>query len=427
MIIKGRRRGLIGEITVPGDKSISHRGIIIGSLAKGSTIINNMLMSEDVKKTVRCFKDMGVYIREMGNQIHIRGAGLHGLDKPHDVLDCGNSGTTMRLLSGILIGQKFSSTLTGDSSLNNRPMDRIIIPLRHMGGKINGVNDRCPPLRIKPSTYGINAISYELPVASAQVKSCILLAALYGKGITSVIENKVTRDHTERMLKYFGADIYHRDNSICIRPRGELIARDMYIPGDISSASYFMVAGLLVEGSHIMIKNVGINPTRTGIIHVLRNMGANIHIINKKTINSEPMGDIEVKYSHLRGVKIGDAMMGTLIDEIPIIAVAAALANGKTIIKGAGELKYKESDRIKSISTELKKMGADIEELSDGMVINGRNILKPATLESRGDHRIAMALSIAALKAEGQSKIEDYKCIDISYPGFYKSLDELSV
>lgn len=425
LIISGKGKKLIGEITVPGDKSISHRSIIIGSLAEGITTVNNILMSEDVKRTIKCFQDMGVDIKEDGHRIFIEGVGLYGLNKPNNILDCGNSGTTIRLLSGVLIGQKFSTTLTGDKSLINRPMDRIIIPLRKMGGNINGREDKYPPLEIKPTVDNLKGISYELPVASAQVKSSILLATLYGKGTTKVVENKTTRDHTERMLKYFGGQVFNEDGEIYIKSNSYLVGKDIYIPGDISSAAYFMVASSLIEGSHIVIKNVGINPTRTGIIHVLKEMGADINILNEKIINNEPIADIEVKYAPLKGCKIEGKIIGRLIDELPIIAVAAALADGRTIIRDAKELRYKESDRIKAMSVELSKMGAKIEELSDGMIIDGVDRLRPAKLNSYGDHRIAMALTIATLRAKDKSSIHGFEFINISYPGFYKTLDYL--
>lgn len=426
LIINGGKRKLLGEITVPGDKSISHRSIILGALSNGTTMVENILVAEDTKRTINCFRDMGVNIDEEGDRIIVEGVGLQGLDKPKGMLDCGNSGTTMRLLSGILIGQSFATTLTGDESLTQRPMDRIIIPLRKMGGYIHGIEDRFPPLDIRPSDNGLNSISYELPVASAQVKSSILLATLYGKGTTRIIEKKETRDHTERMLEYFGANIYHRDGVIYMESGNPLEGKDIYVPGDISSAAYFIVAGLLIEGSHIVIRNVNINPTRTGIIDVLKEMGASIRITNRRIKNREPIGDIEVKNSTLRGIKIDGDIVGTLIDEIPIIAIAAALSKGRTIIRDVEELRYKECDRIKAIYNELKKMGAVIEELSDGLIIQGRENLRPANLDSYKDHRIAMALSIAALTAEGKSRIKNHESINISYPNFYKTLSKLS-
>jgi 3-phosphoshikimate 1-carboxyvinyltransferase len=422
--INGHGKKLIGEINVPGDKSISHRSIIIGSLAKGKTIIENILMSEDSKRTIDCFKQMGVKIEESNGTIYIEGSGLHGLDKPTGFLDCGNSGTTMRLLSGVLVGQKFSTSLIGDESLMNRPMKRIIMPLRKMGGNISGREDEYPPIDIKP-TEKLNGINYQLPIASAQVKSSILLATLYSKGVTKIIENKTTRDHTERMLNYFGCNIIKKGSEIIMDQKPILMGKKLYVPGDISSASFFIVAASLMEGSNITIKNVGINPTRIGIISVLKDMGADIKILNKRILNNEPIGDIKVKHSYLHGIEISEDIIGTLIDEIPIIAVAATLAKGKTIIKNIEELKYKESNRIEAITTELNKMGARIKELPDGMTIEGIDCLKPANIYSYNDHRIAMALSIAALRAEGESFISGYQCVNVSYPNFYETLFNL--
>ena len=416
LIIGGNGKKLVGEIRVPGDKSISHRSIIIGALADGKTIIKNFLISEDTKRTMACFRKMGVNIENRRGTVYVEGVGLHGLNRPREILDCGNSGTTMRLLSGVLVGQEFPTTLIGDESLMNRPMKRILIPLRKMGGNIVGREDKYPPLDIKPVTDTLKRISYELPVASAQVKSSILLASLYSEGITKIIEDKITRDHTERMLNYFGCNIVKNGREITMTGNPLLYGKEVLVPGDISSAAFFIVAGSLIEGSSIVIKDVGINSTRAGIISVLKEMGANIKVSNESLVNNEPIGDIEVKYSHLKGCVVEGDMVGTLIDEIPIIAVAAALAKGKTIIRDVEELKYKESNRIKAMVTELKKMGARVEELSDGIVIEGVDYLKPAKLHSYNDHRIAMALSIAALKAEGESIIDDYQCVYISYP-----------
>ena len=425
LIIGGNGKKLVGEIRVPGDKSISHRSIIIGALADGKTIIKNFLISEDTKRTMACFRKMGVNIENRRGTVYVEGVGLHGLNRPRELLDCGNSGATMRLLSGVLVGQEFPTTLIGDESLMNRPMKRILIPLRKMGGNIVGREDKYPPLDIKPVTDTLKRISYELPVASAQVKSSILLASLYSEGITKIIEDKITRDHTERMLNYFGCNIVKNGREITMTGNPLLYGKEVLVPGDISSAAFFIVAGSLIEGSSIVIKDVGINSTRAGIISVLKEMGANIKVSNESLVNNEPIGDIEVKYSHLKGCVVEGDMVGTLIDEIPIIAVAAALAKGKTIIRDVEELKYKESNRIKAMVTELKKMGARVEELSDGIVIEGVDYLKPAKLHSYNDHRIAMALSIAALKAEGESIIDDYQCVNISYPNFYETLSSL--
>lgn len=421
LIIRGKVDRLIGEVIVPGDKSISHRSIILGSIAEGDTLISGILMSEDVKRTVEAFKKMGVNIKEEGDKVCIEGVGMKGLKRPNSIIDCGNSGTTMRLLSGILVGQEFSAILMGDESLTYRPMDRIIIPLREMGALIQGREDRYPPLVIK-SVDKLKGINYKLPVASAQVKSAILLATLYAEGQTRIIERRVTRDHTERMLNYLGCPVANKKGQIYVNSKGILTGKDVYIPGDISSAAYFMVAAILIKDSNIVIKNVGINPTRTGIIKVLKKMGANIRICNRKYINNEPVADIQVEYSKLKGTLIDEDIVGTLIDEIPIIAVAASLAEGTTIIKGAEELKYKESNRIVAISNELRKMGANIREQPDGMIIEGNSYLEPANLDTYNDHRIAMALSIAALRAEGESKINGHESVNVSYPNFYNTL-----
>ena len=408
MRIKGIKK-LKGEIKIPGDKSISHRAVMIGSIAKGKTIVENILLSEDTLRTIECFREMGVEIDidSKKNILRINGNGLNGLKKPVNPLDCGNSGTTMRLLAGILVGQNFSSVLIGDNSLSNRPMDRIIIPLKKMGANIKGAMDKYPPLRIEP-TDGLNGINYELPVASAQVKSAILLASIYSKEKTKVIENKVTRDHTERMLEYFGEN--------------QFSGKSVYVPGDVSSASFFIVAATIIEGSSIMIKDVGLNPTRTGIIDVLKAMGGNIKVENIRNINNEPLGDLYVSHSALKGIELDRNIMGRLIDEIPIIAVAAAFAEGTTIIRNAEELKYKETDRIKAMTKELKKMGADINELPDGLIIKGKKELNAANVNTFNDHRIAMALSIAALNIRGESEIIESQCVNISYPNFYEDI-----
>ncbi|MCQ4923835.1 3-phosphoshikimate 1-carboxyvinyltransferase [Tissierella carlieri] len=405
-------KALRGEIKIPGDKSISHRAVMLGSISKGETTIENVLLSEDTLRTIECFREMGIKIDIDGkeNRVRIQGKGIYSLEKPSKPLDCGNSGTTMRLLAGILGGQKFSSTLIGDDSLSKRPMDRIIIPLTKMGVNIKGEENKYPPLRIYPSDE-LQGIEYELPIASAQVKSSILLASIYSKGRTKVIEKKTTRDHTERMLEYFG--------------QGEFKGKEIYVPGDISSASFFIVGASIIKDSSIVIKDVGINPTRSGIIDVIKAMGGNIRIENIRTINNEPIGDIFVSYSPLKGIELDENIIGRLIDEIPVIAVAAAFAEGTTIIRNAEELKYKETDRIKAMVNELRKMGADIEALSDGLIINGKKSLNPTNMNTYNDHRIAMALSIAALNIMGESKITDTQCVNISYPNFYETMWEI--
>lgn len=419
---------LIGEIKVPGDKSISHRSIMLGAIAKGETKVSNILFSEDTLRTIECFKAMGVNVEvdEGDNRVIIQGVGLYGLKKPNKPLDCQNSGTTMRLISGLLLGQEFSSTVYGDDSLNNRPMNRIINPLRLMGGNISGKENNFPPLNINP-TKELRGINYTLPVASAQVKSSILLASLYSHGVTNIKEDKITRDHTERMLDYFGADIEYTSKDICLKDKSELIGKDIFVPGDISSAAFFMVAASILEDSSIIIKDVGLNPSRTGIIKVLESMGASIEILNKRILNNEEFGDIKVVYKPLMGINLEGHIIGTLIDEIPIIAVAAAFAKGKTIIRNAEELKHKETDRIKAIATELRKMDCNIEELEDGLIIHGDQELRGSILDSHKDHRIAMALTIAALNSSGSSKIQNSDCVNISYPNFYNDLKNCTV
>jgi 3-phosphoshikimate 1-carboxyvinyltransferase len=403
---------LKGEIKIPGDKSISHRAVMLGSIAEGETNIENVLLSEDTLRTIECFKEMGIKIDvdKTNNKVKIVGSGIHGLKKPNKALDCGNSGTTMRLLSGILVGQEFPSTLVGDESLSKRPMDRIIIPLTEMGGNIKGERDKYPPLNIFPSKE-IKGIKYVLPVASAQVKSAILLASIYSKSKSNIIEKKVTRDHTERMLDYFG--------------EGQFRGKEIYVPGDISSAAFFIVGASIIKGSSIRIKGVSINPTRSGIIDVLKAMGGNIEIENIRNINNEQMGDIAVTYAPLNGIDVDENLIGRLIDEIPVLAVAAAFAEGTTIIRNAEELKYKETNRIKVMVNELKKMGADIDELPDGLIIHGKKELKPSIVDSYNDHRIAMALSIAALNIEGISEIKNSECVNISFPDFYTRIFSL--
>lgn len=421
--------GLKGTVSVPGDKSISHRGIMFGSIADGTTEIHNFLPGADCLATIRCFRALGIEIEQEGSTVTVHGKGLHGLSAPSHILDVGNSGTTTRLLSGILAGQPFESKLSGDESLNSRPMKRIIGPLTQMGADISSIlHNGCAPLYIAPSR--LHGIHYDSPVASAQVKSCILLAGLYADGETSVTEPGLSRNHTELMLKEFGADIRSVHDLDCsrttaiIQPGRELHGQKLTVPGDISSAAYFIAAGLIVPDSEIRITNVGINPTRAGILKVCEDMGARIELSNERTEGGEKIADITVRTSRLHGTVIEGDIIPALIDEIPVIAVMAAVAEGTTVIRDAAELKVKETDRIETVTDNLKAMGCDVTPTEDGMIINGGK-LKGASIHTLLDHRIAMAFSIAALAAEGRTRILDSKCVDVSYPAFYDTFEEL--
>lgn len=422
--------GLRGEVNIPGDKSISHRCIMFGSIASGTTEISNFLQGADCLATINCFRKMGIEIENQPEKIIVHGKGLHGLTAPTEILDVENSGTTTRLISGILVGQPFESKLSGDNSLNSRPMKRIMEPLTRMGGHISSIlRNGCAPLYIAPGK--LHGIHYDSPVASAQVKSSILLAGLYADGETSVTEPSLSRNHTELMLKEFGADIrsqYDLNTSKAtafIRPCSELYGQKIMVPGDISSAAYFIAAGLLVPNSEILIKNTGINATRAGILKVCEDMGANITLLNERTEGGEAIADILVRTSKLHGTTISGDIIPTLIDEIPIIAIMAAAAEGTTIIKDAAELKVKETNRIETVVDNLKAMGCDIIATDDGMIIHGGRPLHGATIHTLLDHRIAMAFSIAALIAEDTTRILDSKCVDVSYPTFYDSFENL--
>ena len=422
--------GLRGEVNIPGDKSISHRCIMFGSIASGTTEISNFLQGADCLATINCFRRMGIEIENQEEKIIVHGKGLHGLTAPTEILDVGNSGTTTRLISGILVGQPFESKLSGDNSLNSRPMKRIMEPLTKMGGHISSIlRNGCAPLYIAPGK--LHGIHYDSPVASAQVKSSILLAGLYADGETSVTEPSLSRNHTGLMLKEFGADIRSQFDlntskaTAFIRPCSELYGQKIMVPGDISSAAYFIAAGLLVPDSEILIKNTGINATRAGILKVCEDMGANITLLNERTEGGEAIADILVRTSKLHGTTISGDIIPTLIDEIPIIAIMAAAAEGTTIIKDAAELKVKETNRIETVVDNLKAMGCDIIATDDGMIIHGGKTLHGTTIHTLLDHRIAMAFSIAALIAEGTTGILESKCVDVSYPTFYDSFENL--
>lgn len=415
---------LRGEVTVPGDKSISHRAIMLGAIADGITEVTNFLQGADCISTINCFREMGIDIVNSSDKVTIHGKGLHGLTAPKSTLDVGNSGTTTRLISGILAAQNFTSRLDGDNSLRKRPMRRIINPLSMMGAEIISMRDNdCVPLMITgKKLYGIDYIS---PVASAQVKSSILLAGLYADGNTKVVEPYLSRNHSELMLKSFGADINTTDTTVTISPVSKLYGQKVNVPGDISSAAYFIVAGLIVPGSEILIKNVGINPTRAGIIDVVTDMGGDITLLNRRFLTGEETADILVKSSNLKGTEIGGKIIPALIDEIPVIAVLACFADGRTVIKDAWELKVKESNRIDVMVKNLSLMGADITATDDGMIINGGKPLHGAVIDSSYDHRIAMSFTIAGLNSDGETEISGDEIVNISYPGFYNDISSL--
>lgn len=420
-----RVKSIKGELTVPGDKSISHRSIMLGSLAKGNTEVTGFLQGADCLSTIDCFRKMGVQITNKGDgTVVICGRGLRGLLPPDDTLDVGNSGTTTRLMSGILAAQNFSSRVNGDASIQKRPMKRIMTPLAMMGANIKSENGNdCAPLVINGRQ--LKGVSYASPVASAQVKSAILFAGLYAEGETTVTEPALSRNHTELMLEEFGVDIKTEAKAVTVAPAQELFARKINVPGDISSATYFMVAAAITPNSCVTVKNVGINPTRDGIIRVMKMMGADIKVEKTSADIGEPTADITVKTSELKGCVIGGDIIPTLIDEIPAIAILACFAEGETIIKDAQELKVKESNRIDVMVSNLLAMGADIEATDDGMIIKGGKSLHGAVIDSKLDHRIAMSFAVAALNADGETDILGSECVDISYPGFYGDLMKL--
>jgi len=411
---------LSGEYAIPGDKSISHRSVMLGAMASGTTEVNGFLTGKDCLSTIRCFRALGVDIKLEGTNLTIQSTGR--FTQPKEILDVGNSGTTLRLMAGLLAGQPFNTTITGDESIQKRPMKRVTGPLSQMGANISG---GFAPVVIEGSP--LKGICYTLPVASAQVKSAILLASLYAEGETIIEEPIPTRDHTEIMLRYLGADIVSRDNKII--SRGSMLmlkAQPISVPGDISSAAFLMAAAVILPGSAVTIKGVGVNPTRTGIIHVLRRMGADIRLHNERIRCGEPIADIEIRHAPLKGTTISGAEIPTLIDEIPIIAAVALFAEGETIIRDAAELRVKETDRIKVVAEEFGKFFVSdknpIATQEDGMVITGGFPLKSTEVDSHGDHRLAMSLSILALVAQGETVVQNSQCADISFPGFYRLL-----
>ena len=426
MTIKPVKR-LIGEIKVQGDKSVSHRAIILGSIAKGVTTVSNFLPSDDCRATMNAFRAMGVSIEDNnGSVVKIEGKNLYGLIEPPDVMDMGNSGTSARLLCGLLAGQHFFSVITGDSSLRRRPMKRVAGPLRNMGANIQGRRDGdLLPLAIKGGD--LQGIHHRLPVASAQVKSALLFAGLYASGRTSVEEIPQSRDHTERMLRYFGINLGKEGNVITIESGQKLTARDIYVPGDISSAAFFMVGASILSGSDVVVRDVGLNPTRTGIIDVLKKMGAAIEIVDLRDSEGEPVGDVRIVSAPLKGTVISGEIIPRLVDELPVICVAAAVAEGETLIKDAAELRVKESDRIAVMAECLVSMGVDVETFDDGMRITGSRRLKGTVCNSHGDHRIAMSMAIAGLVADGGVTIEDTECIKTSFPRFEEILHQIII
>ena len=413
-----------GRLRVPGDKSISHRAVMFGAISNGITNIKGFLTGADCISTISIFKKMGIDIEINNTDVTVRGKGLYGLSKPGEILDCGNSGTTTRLVSGILSAQNFTSVLTGDKSIQKRPMNRIIAPLTLMGADIKS-NNGFAPLTVTGSS--LHGIEYNSPVASAQVKSAILLAGLYADSPTTVIEPAKSRDHTELMLKKFGANLNTTKTSATINPCKELFATDIDVPSDISSAAFFMAAATLVPDSELILENVGINPTRDGVIKVLKDMGANIEIINSND-EFEPVADIKVSYSRLHATTIGGDIIPTLIDELPLLAAVASMAEGKTIIKDATELKVKESNRIKVMCEELSKLGVNVVETEDGMEIEGTNkLLGNVTISTHDDHRIAMTFAILGLISDGEIKLDNKNCVEISYPGFFDDLRKVNI
>lgn len=416
---------LKGTISVPGDKSISHRAVMFGAISDGMTEITNFLQGADCRSTISCFQNMGISIEQKKDAILVHGRGLHGLHTPAGTLDAGNSGTTVRLISGILAGQPFASVLSGDASIQKRPMKRILEPLSSMGADISSINGSgCAPLAIRPSK--LHGISYLSPIASAQVKSCLLLAGLYADGATSVTEPVLSRNHTELMLSAFGADIRSAGTTAAIEPEPQLKGLKVEVPGDISSAAYFIAAGLLTKGSEILIQNVGVNPTRDGIRKAASAMGGSIQALNERTVSGEPVCDLLVCSSDLKGTVIEGALIPALIDEIPILAVMAAFAEGTTVIRDAAELKVKESNRIKTVTDNLRRMGAAVTPTDDGMIINGnRSLLHGAEFDSYLDHRIAMSFAVAALAIDEPCTMRNAECVTISYPDFYKDLAKL--
>lgn len=419
MVIQKMKKA-VGQIKVPGDKSISHRAVMLGSLANGVTEISGFLKGADCLSTIDCFRKMGIDIDINGENVTVHGNGLRGLKKPDEMLYTGNSGTTTRLLCGILAGQNFDTSITGDASIQKRPMGRVVQPLSMMGAKIE--NEYCPLYITGTKLHGID---YKMPVASAQVKTAIILAGLYADGETVIHEIEKSRDHTELMLSAMGADLTVDNLDITVKPTNDLTAVNVDVPGDISSAAFFLVLGAIMPNSQITVTNVGINPTRTGIINVLKDMGADITLENVHTSAGETVADITVRSSSLKGTTVGGDIIPRLIDELPIIAVAAVFADGQTVIKDAQELKVKETNRIRAVVDEFNKCGIAITETDDGMIINGGKSIHGADFKTYGDHRMAMSLTVLAQLADGESTLDDSDCACVSYPTFFDDFYKL--
>ncbi len=414
-----------GTVRVPGDKSISHRAVMFGALAEGTTTIEGFLPGADCLSTIDCFRRMGVDIEQEGDRVTVHGKGWYGLQEPSQHLDVGNSGTTIRLMAGILATQPFHAVMEGDESIAKRPMRRVIGPLRQMGAKIDGRKDgEYTPLSIRGGD--LQGISYQSPVASAQVKSAILLAGLQAKGVTSVTEPQLSRDHTERMLQAFGVKVVRDGLTVSVEGGQTLTGRAICVPGDISSAAFLIAAVMMVPGSSLLIENVGINPSRTGIIDVVRAMGGRIELQNERVVNEEPVADLLVTHAELRGIEIGGEIIPRLIDEIPVIAVMATQASGRTVIRDAEELRVKETDRIATVASQLSRFGGKVTPTPDGLIVEGATPLTGATIDSMGDHRIGMAMAIAGLAAAGETVIENDEAINVSFPGFADILAHIS-
>ncbi len=424
LLIKGGREGLAGRVGVPGDKSISHRAAMLGSLGEGTTRIRNFLPASDCLSTLEVVRSLGIEVEHNQDEVLVHGRGLMGWREPVRPIECGGSGTTMRLMAGLLAGSPMYSVLAGNAQLSRRPMDRVAEPLRLMGATVLGREDgKYPPLAILGGR--LQAILYKTPVASAQVKSALLLAGLFAHGVTSVVESATTRDHTERMLRAMGVEVETQGEVVRVHPTARLESLDISVPGDISSAAFLLAVAAVVPGSRVTVPGVGLNPGRVGILRVLERMGADLHLHNERVEGGEPVADIELRHGPLKGTRVEADEVPSMIDELPVLAVIATQAEGATEVRGAGELRVKETDRIATTVEELRRMGASIEALPDGFLVEGPTRLHGAHVESHDDHRLAMSLAVAALAADGETTIEDTACLDDSFPGFEQALGRL--